>query len=76
MYIDVVIRQMSERNKTERPELVFERMDILQMTYSSAAFDLVLDKGTCDALCTDTSPETRERMGKMFAEVARWVCCS
>ena len=74
--VDVVIRQMSERNKSERPELVFEKMDLLQMTYSDAAFDLVLDKGTCDALCTDASPETRERMKKMFAEVARLVCCS
>ena len=76
MYVDVVVRQMSERNKSERPELVFEKMDLLQMTYSDAAFDLVLDKGTCDALCTDASPETRERMKKMFAEVARLVCCS
>ena len=74
MHIDVVIRQMSERNKAERPELVFEKMDLLQMTYNDAAFDLVLDKGTCDALCTDASPETRERMKKMFAEVARFVC--
>ena len=74
MHIDVVIRQMSERNKAERPELVFEKMDLLQMTYDDAAFDLVLDKGTCDALCTDASPETRERMKKMFAEVARFVC--
>lgn len=76
MHVDVVIRQMSDRNKTDRPELVFERMDVLQMTYSDAAFDLILDKGTCDALCTDTSPETRERMKKMFAEVARSVCFS
>ena len=67
---------MLERNKSERPELVFEKMDLLQMTYSDAAFDLVLDKGTCDALCTDATPETRERMGKMFAEIARSVCCS
>ena len=75
MHIDVVIRQMSERNKAERPELVFEKMDLLQMTYDDAAFDLVLDKGTCDALCTDASPETRERMKKMFAEVARLGVC-
>ena len=75
MHVDVVIRQMSERNKAERPELVFEKMDLLQMTYDDAAFDLVLDKGTCDALCTDASPETRERMKKMFAEVARLCVC-
>ena len=74
MHVDVVIRQMSERNKVERPELVFEKMDLLQMTYNDAAFDLVLDKGTCDALCPNGSPETRERMKKMFAEVARFVC--
>ena len=68
---DVVIKQMTERNKSQRPELVFSKMDILAMEFDDGQFDVVVDKGTCDALCTDSKMETKERMKKMFEEIRR-----
>lgn len=79
---DVVIRQMRDQNK-DRPDLVFEKMDALNMSYSDAAFGVVLDKGTLDALFTDDSPDVVEKIYKMFSEVervlkfgGRYVCVS
>ena len=62
---DVVIRQMRDQNKG-RPDLVFEKMDALNMSYSDAAYGVVLDKGTLDALFTEDSPDVVEKIYKMF----------
>jgi len=67
---DVVIRQMTNQNKG-RPDLVFEKMDATQMTYKENSFNVVLDKGTLDALFTDENEETTEKIDKMFSEIAR-----
>ena len=56
---------MRDQNK-DRPDLVFEKMDALNMSYSDAAFGVVLDKGTLDALFTDDSPDVVEKIYKMF----------
>ena len=46
---------MSERNAESRPELVFQVMDITDMSVlESNSFDLAVDKSTIDALlCGD-----------------------
>ena len=56
---------MTDQNKG-RPDLVFEKMDALQMTYPENSFNVVLDKGTLDALFTDDSPETVAKIEQMF----------
>lgn len=49
-----VIKQMQERNAEKRPELVWEVMDVREMTYDSNFFDIIIDKSTIDALlCGD-----------------------
>ena len=51
----VVIEQMSERNK-DKPEMTWQVMDILKMTFPDEKFDVVIDKSTIDAiLCGDYS---------------------
>ena len=65
---DLVISMMSEKNK-HRKELVFEKMDATAMEFSDGSFSCVLDKGTLDAMMTDSSDEVVARVAKMFDEV-------
>ena len=41
---------MTARSKTKRPKMVYEVMDIFNMTYKDAYFDVILDKGTLISL--------------------------
>ena len=68
---DVVIRQMSAKNKQKRPRMTFTKMDLLQMTYTNAQFDCVLDKGTLDAIFSNTDDKTVQSVDQMFAEIER-----
>ena len=68
---DVVVRQMSARNKLKRPAMTYTKMDILHMTYEDARFDCVLDKGTLDAIFSNTDDETIQNVEQMFTEIER-----
>jgi len=67
---DLVINQMSQQNKN-RPELIFEKMDVTDMRYKDAEFSVVLDKGTLDALFTDTSDKVVTMVEQMWEEISR-----
>lgn len=45
----VVIEDMKERNK-DRPNMTWEVMDVMNMTYDDETFDIAIDKSTIDAL--------------------------
>ena len=45
-----VIKQMKKRNAKNRPGLHFEEMDATNLAYDKDTFNVVLDKGTVDAL--------------------------
>lgn len=49
---NVVIQQMSAKNK-HRKEMQFVKMDMLYMDFEDSKFDVVIDKGTLDALMSD-----------------------
>ncbi|KAL8562396.1 hypothetical protein ACOMHN_066110 [Nucella lapillus] len=68
---DVVIRQMTDRNKETRGEMVFEKMDVTQMTYKEGTFSTAIDKGTLDALAVDQEEATLATVTAMFHEVSR-----
>ena len=44
---DLVINQMKTANRS-RPELVFDKMDVTNMSYEDGSYSVVLDKGTLD----------------------------
>jgi len=67
---DLVINQMSQQNK-HRPELVFEKMDVTDMRFKDGEFSVVLDKGTLDALFTDTSDKVVNMVEQMWNEISR-----
>ena len=67
----VVIRQMTDRNKSKRPNMQFLQMDLLKMNFADNSFDCVIDKGTLDAIMTDDTANTIEKVTTMIAEIRR-----
>ncbi|KAB0343461.1 hypothetical protein FD754_020387 [Muntiacus muntjak] len=68
---EVVIKQMKERNASRRPRMSFLKMDMTQMEFPDASFQVVLDKGTLDAVLTDEEEKTLQQVDRMLAEVGR-----
>ncbi|KAF0876922.1 MET13 protein, partial [Crocuta crocuta] len=68
---EVVIKQMKERNASHRPQMSFLKMDMTQMEFADASFQVVLDKGTLDAVLTDEEEKTLQQVDRMLAEVGR-----
>ncbi|XP_009570537.1 PREDICTED: methyltransferase-like protein 13, partial [Fulmarus glacialis] len=68
---DAVIRQMQERKGSKRPKMRYLLMDMLQMDFPDAHFQVVLDKGTLDAVLTNEEEATLAKVDKMFAEISR-----
>ena len=66
-----VIEQMQKQNKRDRPDLNFETMDATQMDYKDSSHNVVLDKGTLDAMMPDDSDEVKANVNLMFAEIDR-----
>jgi hypothetical protein len=64
---EVVIKNMNKKYATaKRPGLSFEQMDALNTTYENEQFNVILDKGTLDALMPDNKQDTVERIEKLF----------
>uniref|UniRef100_A0A8W7PD81 Methyltransferase type 11 domain-containing protein n=1 Tax=Anopheles coluzzii TaxID=1518534 RepID=A0A8W7PD81_ANOCL len=79
----VVIKQMQEANRLNRPEMTWNQMDATAMTFPNETFSVVLDKGTLDALFTDESTSVVTMVRNYFAEIGRvlrpagrYVCIS
>uniref|UniRef100_A0AAG5D7L7 eEF1A lysine and N-terminal methyltransferase homolog n=1 Tax=Anopheles atroparvus TaxID=41427 RepID=A0AAG5D7L7_ANOAO len=79
----VVIKQMQEANRTQRPEMTWCQMDATAMSLPDESFSVVLDKGTLDALFTDQSEEVVGTVRKYLLEIGRvlrsggrYVCIS
>ncbi|XP_071096355.1 eEF1A lysine and N-terminal methyltransferase-like [Haliotis cracherodii] len=68
---DTVIRQMTDKNRKQRPNMAFHRMDVTETTFSDGEFSVALDKGTLDALMADSSDAVVATVDKMFAELSR-----
>ncbi|XP_070531894.1 eEF1A lysine and N-terminal methyltransferase-like [Ptychodera flava] len=81
--IDSVIKQMKLKNAKKRPEMVYEKMDMLDMEYKESDFNVVLDKSTLDAMMPDSSEEVLQKVDRMFSEInrvmkigGRYICIS
>ncbi|XP_065669443.1 eEF1A lysine and N-terminal methyltransferase isoform X6 [Hydra vulgaris] len=68
---DLLIKQMILKNGKKRHKMSYLVMDVRKITYPDLSFDIVFDKGTLDALYTDTSFETNQNIDKMFSEISR-----
>lgn len=68
---EVVIKKMGARNLEKRPKMVFTQMDMLAMSFDDGTFDCVLDKGTLDAIYSNTDDVTVSKVSHMWDEVGR-----
>ncbi|KAG2186614.1 hypothetical protein INT44_002838 [Umbelopsis vinacea] len=75
-YSATVIKQMAERC-VDRPEMKWLEMDIRDLKFEDQSFDIVIDKGTMDALMCDRgdvwdpSPELIQEVKAEVDEVTR-----
>ncbi|WVQ92509.1 hypothetical protein IAS59_006320 [Cryptococcus gattii] len=51
-YSKIVIEQMQERHAEKRPEMTWLEMDVMDLKLGENEFDLIIDKGTMDAMLT------------------------
>ncbi|KAJ0181574.1 hypothetical protein K1T71_002296 [Dendrolimus kikuchii] len=79
---EVVIKQMKATN-AQRANMKFLCMDAMAMKFENEQFNVVLDKGTLDALMPDNEEETNVAIDKYFSEIkrvlklgGRFVCIS
>ena len=68
-YSQSCLDQMSERNVTLRPELVWTEMDITDLKYEDEFFDVIIDKSTLD--CILCCPEAFLQCAKTMKECQR-----
>lgn len=57
---------MQDAHGKDRPDMVYQQMDALNMTFGDCQFSVVLDKGTLDALMPDDSEDIRRKTDKLF----------
>lgn len=60
---------MLQIHSQSRPDLQFLQMDVLKMDFEDTRFNVVLDKGTLDALMSDDSLESKQRIETMFSVI-------
>ncbi|KAG9312858.1 S-adenosyl-L-methionine-dependent methyltransferase, partial [Chiua virens] len=54
-YSAVVIEQMRARHAELRPEMEWHEMDVRNLLFEDASFDIAIDKGTMDAMMTSST---------------------
>ena len=59
---------MNDRNVSG---VTYAEMDFYNMTYEDSSFDVVIDKGSFDAICLDTDPESEQKYTKYLSEQIR-----
>lgn len=74
---------MIDLNLKQRPDMKFIQMDVMNTTFHDEQFNVILDKGTLDALMPNNDVETIVQIDKMFYEInrtlksgGRYICIS
>ncbi|ESO09366.1 hypothetical protein HELRODRAFT_186734 [Helobdella robusta] len=66
-----VINQMTQKNIKSRPDLKFLEMDLFNTSFNDNEFNVILDKGTLDAVYSEDTEENRLKVDNMFKEIVR-----
>ena len=67
-FVPEVVKKMQERNVSG---VTYAEMDFFNMTYEDNSFDVVIDKGSFDAICLDDDPESEAKYTKYLSEQVR-----
>ncbi|XP_050546254.1 eEF1A lysine and N-terminal methyltransferase homolog [Daktulosphaira vitifoliae] len=80
---EVVITNMKKKHKSKYPGLTYEVKNILDTKYPDEKYNVIIDKGTLDALMPDDEVESLSRVMEMFNEMkrtlkfgGRYICIS
>ena len=65
---DFVAEIVSKMNERGVSGVTYEEMDFLNMTYEDNTYDVVIDKGSFDAICLDNDPESEQKYTKYLSE--------
>lgn len=69
-YSEKIISEMQDRAKSIKSDLKYEVADVFDMGYGEGSFDVVVDKGTLDAVFPEDTLENKERIEtKMFTKI-------
>ncbi|KAF7316464.1 Methyltransf-25 domain-containing protein [Mycena indigotica] len=77
-YSGVVVEQMRARHAEKRPELEWLEMDVRDLKFPDASFDVAIDKGTMDAMMTakgDVWDPPQQVVDDCTAEVDETIRC-
>ncbi|XP_066141878.1 eEF1A lysine and N-terminal methyltransferase homolog isoform X1 [Euwallacea fornicatus] len=79
----IVIKQMQSQTDKERPGLKYIQMDALHTDFKNEEFNVIIDKGTLDALMPDQAEGTLKTINQYFSEIqrilkynGRYICIS
>lgn len=64
-FVPEVVEKMQQRGVAG---ITYAVMDFLNMSYDDSAFDVILDKGSFDAICLDNDPESEQKYTKYLEE--------
>ena len=67
-FVPEIVAKMNARGVAG---VTYAEMDFLNMTYADASFDVVIDKGSFDAICLDDDPESEQKYTKYLSEQIR-----
>ena len=66
--IDFIADVVAKMNERGTPGVTYAEMDFTNMTYDENSFDIILDKGSFDAICLDSDPESEDKYSNYLAE--------
>ena len=64
-FVPEIITKMQERNVSG---VTYAVGDFLNLEYADGSFDVILDKGSFDAICLDSEAESKEKYSKYLEE--------
>jgi spermidine synthase len=72
-YSEFVIEEMIKKNQSTRPLMKWDVGDVTDLSalYTGEGFDVIIDKGTLDAIFSENSPELKAKSLRMFEEINR-----
>ena len=68
-----VIERMKKRSEQAGRSMLYEVGDVTKMEYKSEKFNVVIDKGTLDAMMVDEEVQTVDMIEKMYSEIERCI---
>ena len=64
-FVPEIVQKMQERNISG---VTYSEGDFLTTGFADSSFDLIIDKGSFDAICLDSDPESQQKYNQYLVE--------